>query len=272
MSLFVRKALVIMRRFIQFIFISLLLFSCAAINPYTKFYKDSLGGKLVSDIPELIVSTDEPKIYSSNDLETDLQRLTMNNYALIGYSSFNAGSVNQKGAIEHGKTVGASLILVTSKYTNTVSGNIPLELPNTEKSTTRHSGRVGSDYFSGTSNTTTQTTKTYNIPYNTRRYDYGALFFVKHKPLTLGISYSDIPMELRKTIKRNRGVYVKLVMNDSPAFYADLIPDDVIVKVGEIETNNAKEFKELLKNYKGQKTKFEIIRDGQKQILEIQLN
>jgi len=261
-----------MKNIIKISFISFLLFSCATINPYSKYYVDHLAGKLVSDMPEFIISTDEPKLYSSSNIESDLEQLIMNNYVLIGYSSFNAGNVNQHLAVEHAKAVGASLILVTSQYTNTVSGNIPLELPKTEKSKTKHSGTIGGDYFSGTSNTTTQTTKTYNIPYNTRRFDYGALYFVKNKPLTLGIYSSDIPLELRKVIKRNRGVLVKLIINDSPAFYADIIPGDVIIKIADIDINNYEEFKSVLKKYKGQKTKFEIIRDGEHQILEIQLN
>jgi len=261
-----------MKNVLHLITMSLLIFSCATINPYAKFYKDRLGGKSVYDFPEFIISTDDPKLYTSSNLESDLEKLRMNNFVLIGYSSFNAGSVNQNLAIEHAKIIGASLILVTSKYTNTVSGNIPFELPNSEKSTTRASGSIGGDYFSGSSTTTTQTTKTYNIPYSTRKFDYGALYFIKNKPLTLGIQMSDIPLELRKEIKRNRGVFVKLVMNDSPAFYADLIPGDVIIKVENTEINNSKEFKELLKNYKGQETRFEIIRDGDVQILNIQLN
>jgi|TARA_B100000315_G_scaffold121526_1_gene111339 hypothetical protein len=241
----------------------LFIWSCAASNPYTRFYKSRLEeNKTVQDYPNFIISSEGPKIYSTSDMEGDIIKLKKKNYQMIGYSSFNAGSVNSNQAITQAKLVGAEIVLISYKYTNTVSGNIPLTLPDTETSTTKHSGSIGGDSYYGTSKTTISTKKTYNIPYNTRRYDYGAVYFVKSKPLILGISFEPIPDEIRKLIKRNRGVYVTLVVDDSPAYYADLVNGDIIISIEGEEINKLQDLYSLLKKHSGNRTKFSIIREG----------
>lgn len=254
------------------LFIVFLLNSCATVNPYTSFYSDLLDNKSVSDFPNLISSQDEPKIYESNDMKSDIEQLLINNFVLIGYSGFNAGELDQMQALEQARLVGATLVLVSKEYTNTVSGNVPLVLPTSEKSSTNLSGNISGEYFSGTATTTTNSSTTYNIPYSKRKYDYLAGYFVKRKPLSLGINYTDIPIEIRKTVKRNRGIFITMVFNDSPAFYADLFSGDIIIAISGVEINNKEHFSDLLENHKGLETEFQIIRDNEKITKIIKLN
>ena len=126
---------------ITIVVVILFIWACTATNPYTTFYKSSLEeNKTVRDYPNFIISAEEPKIYSTSDIDGDIAKIKRNNYSMIGYSSFNAGSVNSNQAIAQAKLIGAEIVLITHKYTNTVSGNIPLTLPDTETSTTTHSG------------------------------------------------------------------------------------------------------------------------------------
>jgi serine protease Do len=252
--------------------LAIFLISCTSTNPYTRFYYNNLGENTVSDIPDFILPCEEPKLYTSNNIERDLNKLIMNNYHLVGYSFFNADNANNDLAISHAKTVGAALVLIKNKYPDTVSGSIPLELPATQMSTSSRSGSAGGYSYSYSSNNRTITTKTYNKAFNKSKFDYIALYFVENGPLKLGIQMIDIPLDVRKTLKRNRGAFVQYVKNDSPAFYANIVPGDIIVKVNDIEINNRKQLAEVIRDCKGIGTKFKIIRDNVVITKNIRLN
>ncbi len=44
-------------------------------------------------------------------------------YFMVGYSSFNGGNVDINGSLTQAKRVHASVVIVYSKYTNTVSSH-----------------------------------------------------------------------------------------------------------------------------------------------------
>ena len=48
-------------------------------------------------------------------------------------------------------------------------------------------------------------------------------------------------INIRRFIKRNRGVYVILVLDDSPAYYADLLIGDIIISIEGEEINKLEE-------------------------------
>ena len=92
-----------------------------------------------------------------------------NGYALIGYSDFYGRKIDDSQAIEQGKKVKASIVIVYSKFKDTISGATPLILPDTKTSTTNvtasafGSGGYATGYGSGT--TTTYGTQTMYMPY-----------------------------------------------------------------------------------------------------------
>jgi hypothetical protein len=106
------------------------------VNPYTQFYTDRLGGRAVTSIPWIVPSSEEPKVYTTVDHDRDTRAMLENGYLLIGFSSFNAGNASQAQAIEHARNVGAAVVLLQSKYTNTVSGSIPWTVQNPSQTVT----------------------------------------------------------------------------------------------------------------------------------------
>jgi hypothetical protein len=108
-------------------------------------------------------------------------------YLLIGVSSFNAGEdVSENGALEQAKRIHADTVIIYRHYTNTLSGMMPLTVPNTQTGTAYHSGTIydsggGSAYYSGSSQITTYGTSTTYVPYNVARYDYFATYWVRLK-------------------------------------------------------------------------------------------
>jgi hypothetical protein len=265
---------------------TLLLFGCA--TPFAQFYYDQTGGIDITKISTVIISTDNPKLFRGNDPDKDSQQMLEDGYTLLGYSSFNAGNVNEDGAINQAKDIHASVVVLYSKYTNTLSGSMPLTLPDNKTSTTYGSGNVyssgnvygygGSAYYSGSSNysgsstTTTYGSKTTYIPYNVNRYDYLATYWIKIKSPIFGVHTEDLSTELRQKIGSNKGVIVNAVIKNSPAFQADILKGDILKRIEDVEIYDVKSFHDATDKYAGKKVHVIFFRDGNEINKEIELN
>lgn len=258
----------------KYLYIGLCLFFMGCINPYAKYYYDVARGIDITRVES--TSTDEPKIFRGNAIETDNQTMLENGYSPLGYSSFNAGNVSENQAVIQAKDVHASVVIVYSKYTNTVSGLLPLTLPTTQTSTTSLSGSVygsgGSANYYGNAYTTTQGSRTTYIPYNVNRSDYFATYWVKMKTPIFGVQVRELTPELRKQINSNKGLVIIAVIKNSPAFMADLFKGDILKKIGDVEIIDYNSFKQAGSKYTGKKVDVVILRDNQEIIKEITFN
>jgi len=251
---------------------SLILVISGCTNPYSQFYQDFTGGKNILDDPTVIIPTDNPKIIAGTNIESDSKRMLEDNYWHLGQSSFNGASVRQDAAVAQAKKVHADTVIVYSKYTNAVSGVMPMTVPNTQ--TSYHSGMIygsggGSANYFGSS--TTYGSETTYIPYNIRRYDYGATFWIKCKPPRLGAIFADLTDELRKKAESNKGVYIFAVVRGSPAFNSDLLSGDVIRRVNGIEVIDRWHLYNWLNETHPSVIEFEIFRNGANISKKVQL-
>lgn len=251
----------------------LLLVISGCTNPYSQFYTESfMGGKNILDDPTFIIPTDNPKLIAGTNIESDSKRMLGDNYRLLGQSSFNSATVRQDLAIQHAKKIHADTVITYSAYTNTVSGSMPMTVPNTQ--TSYHSGSIygsgaGSANYFGSS-TTYGSTTTY-MPYHIRRYDYYASFWVKANPPRLGICFGDLSDELRKKVGSNKGIYILAVVKGSPAFNSDLLTGDVIRRVNGIEVIDKNFFWNWLNETHPSIIEFEIFRNGENISKKVQL-
>jgi serine protease Do len=230
-------------KYISIMILALLIQSCAQ-SGYKKFYSPYVDAKTLPDV-ELLQVGEEPKIYGSDNFQRDILVLRSKKYRPIGYSSFNGGYEDTKNAGAQAKLVGATIVLVSSKYTNTQTTTSTLLLP--DNKTTYHSGtananttynsngfNIGSSntnaIYSGTS--TTYGTKAVPITTNQRRYDQGAVYFVKlNQKYKFGLQFSDLTPEQRNLLERNTGTQVQVVIEDSPAFYSNVLAGDFLIAV-----------------------------------------
>lgn len=257
----------------KFFFCTLLLVFSGCANPYAKFYNDLSGGINVLENPNFIIPTNKPRLIQGSDIERDSFRMMEEGYTILGQSFFNAGNVNQGAAVKHGAKVHADTVIVYGSYTGTVSGSLPLTVPNTQ--TSYHSGSIygtggGFAHYSGYS--TTYGTQTTYIPYNVDRFDYYATFWIKLKELTLGVGVKNLTDELRMKIESNKGVYINVVVKRSPAFNNDLLAGDIIRKINNIEVADTSHFLNFIEENKGQQIELEIFRNDKTVVKTIQLN
>lgn len=244
--------------------IALLIQGCAA--PFSKFYYDRTGGVDITKAPTVLISDGEPKLFRGNQEKEDSLKMLEDGYAMVGYSSFNAGNVDENGAISQARKVHASVVIIYSKYTNTVSGAMPLILPDTKTSSTSLYGNAygsgGYATYSGTAYTTTYGTKTTYIPYTVHRSDYLATYWIKMKPPIFGTHIRDLTPEIKQQIGSNKGILIYAVIKGSPAFDADILKGDVLRKIGDVLVFDMDSFQGALAKYKGRETDVVIVREG----------
>jgi hypothetical protein len=218
----------------------------------------------------------ELQIYTSDDFDRDAKALIRRGYSPIGNASFNAGmnAVSEAQLRQQAAKIGAHAVLVASKYTHTVSGAVPLTIPQTTTSystgtaTAYGAGGTVNAYGSGT--TTTYGSQTMMMPYSVARADFGALFFAKTKA-RLGIFPSAVDDTTRKILQTNAGISVLVVTEGTPAFAADVLPGDVLLAIGDDPVQSVESFYQLLDKYQGQSPVLKIARDGQRMEKRIEI-
>jgi len=254
---------------------------------FEKFYTPDPHAKEILSSQHILPPPPTPQLYlHSNDVQADAKRLREDGYIYIGSSSFYgpANKSNQGQAIEQAKKVGAALVLFKTAYMDTLSGVVPYSVPNPPQvSTVNTSGTVntygGGGYGSGTySSTGTITTpggySTYNIPYNVSRNTFFASYWVKRDvtQLHLGVQTAPIGDALRTRLERNTGVVVVIVMHNTPAFAANLLEGDVVLKLNGTDVIDPPSFNAQLAQLAKQTVTLDVIRDDQPRQIKVTLN
>src|ERR1039458_3347059 len=218
----------------------------ACTSGFEKFYTPDPNAQAVLSSSAVLPAPKTPKLFlHSNDVQADAKRLREEGYVYIGGSSFYgpANRSNQGQAIEQAKKVGAAVVLFKSEYMDTHSGVVPYTVANPPTvSTANTSGTInayGSGGFaSGNYNSTgTITTpggySTYAIPYSVNRNTFFASYWAKQDVTKLHLGVQCVPLndELRRKLERNTGVLIAIVLRGTPAFNANVLEGDVILKL-----------------------------------------
>lgn len=110
------------------------------------------------------------------------------------------------------------------------------------------------------------------VPVTVHRYQYEAAFFRKTKPTILGVRAQALPTEVRQQLQRNAGIIAWVVLSGSPAFAANILEGDVILKFNGEDVISVEDYGQKLNNLAGQKIDIEIWRNGQSKTVPVQLN
>ena len=205
-------------KYILLLLISLILVGCSTVSD---FYENWLPPEYIS-AESFLQEGEDPEIYYSTDILSDIYFLRSNYFLILGNSSYN-GPADDSVESEIDtlcRETGAKIALYTTQYTDTRTG------------VTGYNGYVSS--------------------YSIKRYDYDIFLFVPMSPEEIlyhgriGLSYSDLTSSERLEARQNTGVSIDIVYQDSPAFYANLAPGDVITEVNGITIYDSNTLDELL--------------------------
>jgi hypothetical protein len=216
------------------------------VNGYQQVYKPVTTA---SDQAALIllVKGQEPVVVESPDFAAGLHQALSKGYSLLGTSSFNGRLEPLRNAVEFGKSIGATYILVSHQYTGTVEIHSLESVPvSTTVSTTGTTNKDGKS--SNYKQSTTTTTETL-VPVTTteQHFNMTAAFMAKPKePSKFGIGFRGLDPELRKKLQRNTGVVAVVVVENSPAFNANIMEGDIITAVNDVAISSGEDAAQVM--------------------------
>lgn len=198
-------------------------------------------------------------------------------YVSIGYSSFNSGTdESDAAAVKQGQLVGADLVLILNpQYTGSTTSSVPITTPTSTTSYTTGSatayGAGGPVTAYGNATTTTSGSQTTYIPMTVHRSDYNATYFIKQR-FVFGAYPRGLSDTERQYLQTNKGVVLSLIVDNSPAYYADVLPGDIIAAIDGVTVSNEDDFYNFLDERKGKAITVTLVRNGQRIDKEVQLN
>lgn len=252
-----------MKRIILCSLAAILLSGCAT-SGYKQFYQPYADQSTLAGLV-LLKDGESPSIWRTEDLPSEVKKGISKGYKIIGQSSFNGALEGNNGIIAQAKAVKATHVVISSSFSETRTITTPLVMPTT--STTYNSGTVSSGYraanYSGTSTTYGSTV----VPMTTQqnRYEQVGVFMAKSitKP-RFGVFLEELSPRVRAEMQRNTGALIIIVVEDTPAFDADILEGDVIVAINEFQVTSPSKALELMdKAPSGKPAKFTVLRNGQ---------
>lgn len=225
-------------RFWAFIVPLVLVAAPAHGNVWEKFYT-SFG-----PTDTLLPSTVAPEVVpSSGDIEKDVEAMWRRGFMPIGQTSFNTNNPKTGDAVKLAKKLKARYLIVATSLVSSERSSVPLTLPTSNTSQTSGttsaygSGGYASGTYSGT--TTTSGTQTTYIPITIQRFDKAALYFMEVPKYGAGIMPRELTSDEIAKVETRRAFAVRFVRDASPAYYADLLPGDIVLMVNGQPTDEA---------------------------------
>lgn len=222
-------------------------------NPWTDFYR----GNDAHVMKNVELPGGNTQIYSSDNFQRDVPGLLRKGFVVVGETHFTGPSnQNVDGPLRaQAEKVGASAILVSSNYSHTVQGVMPLIVPTTSTSyssgTATAYGPGGTVNAYGSGVTTTYGTTTQMTPFSISRSNFDAVFFVKQKSTRMGIVPKELDQESRRRLGSNAGILVSLLVEGSPAYRADMLEGDILIQLGDDRIESIQHYYSLLDKYEG---------------------
>lgn len=257
-----------------------------AHNGYREFYHPNFDPKN-PPVPttDLIYldQNEKPQIFSTNDLQRDVKIARSKYWLPIGYSSFNGPMGTQDQLLSQAQALGAPMVLVTSQFTENRTITTPLFIPNNQ--TTYYNGTTNGQiygsygYNANYNSNTTGTATTYGttvvpITKTQTRYDQTAVYFVRSsRKYKFGVTLNPLTPELRQKYERNTGALVDIVYENTPAFNANILPEDIITELDGKAVENNVQFNTVFLNSHPVNglLSVKILRNGTEKTINVQL-
>jgi S1-C subfamily serine protease len=111
------------------------------------------------------------------------------------------------------------------------------------------------------------------MPYQFDRNNYDATFWVKRdtSKIMLGINPGALSDAQKHQLQRNSGIVAAVVVNGTPAFQANILEGDILLKVNDEDLIEPATMVAQMEKYAGQKVIFQTLRDGQPKTIPVTL-
>lgn len=223
-----------------FIFLATALLSTAAAsaNDWEKFYRPAVDPSLV--IPSTVEAEQVP---FTGNIEQDADAMWRRGFIAIGFSYFNSANSKTKDAFRLAKKLKARFVAIATELTSSQTQSIPITTPTISTSyssgTANVSGSRGyaTGNYSGT--TTTTSSQTTYFPMTVNRFDKLAIYYAEVPKNGLGALTRELNAQEVAQFETRRGFVVRSVRDGSPAYNADILPGDIVLKINDLPADHA---------------------------------
>jgi hypothetical protein len=207
-----------------------------------------------------------PELYrGGSDDAADLRALLENGYLPLGTAGFHAAAAaDSRQAVEQGKRIGATLVVLYGASTGAAAGGPLTALP-------FHPRTPGDDAESQVASVAGGQATIGSLPAPART-DHLATYWAKSRPPVLGIYSRALGEQEKARMMRNDGIVVMEVANGSPAAAAGIQEGDVIVAIDGKPILDANAVPAFLDSIAGRKVRINVRRDGSPLSMMVQLN
>lgn len=254
------------------VIVSLFFLLSACTSGYKQFYNPLPRDERIARVgpPPASVLVEYALRFEGDDQAREFfRRYLTRGFAPIGVSSFiSSRSESESGAIEQAKEVGADLVVILQPaYRGTSAVSLPLTLPTvTNTYSSGHAtgyGPGGPVTVYGTARAATYGSQIAYIPIVRHHIEYGAVYFVRAQ-LPLGLAFRKASESERAALGTNKGAVVDIVVENGPAFEADILAGDVLVAIDEVGVATPEHAINLLVERRGREVNLVFVRNGQR--------
>lgn len=216
--------------------------SCATTNIINDSYQDFNIETDPSDF-EYLSPDKKPNLIITDNIEATLLETISNHYWPIGCNKFYGPKLEDFKLISNkARELKACIVLFEQKY---------------QKTLTYQDGAYS--VYGGSTHTSH-----YDI------YDYQVYYLVKiAKKIKLGLFYEDLTEQQRTEIQKNYGVYVNVVYKNTPAYYANIIRGDIVLKINDKLVYDSNQFRNEIEKLNTDCT-LTILRNGTEQTIKVE--
>jgi len=217
-------------------------------NPYHDFFAaNAVQGAALIPPPAAL------EIYrGSSDDSADIRALNEHSYVSLGYSQVAKGGSDLGQAVDQGRQIGASMMVVYGEPFAMPAGETVKALPFHPSFAGGEAGTIGS------------------AP---RPVGKGRLvaYWARTRPSVFGIFSRPLNDEEKTRLRRNNGMFVGTVINGSPAAAAGIQEGDVILAIDGKLILDATAVPAFLESIAGKKVRVELVRMGSPLAVTVQL-
>ncbi|MBV9080279.1 MAG: PDZ domain-containing protein [Elusimicrobia bacterium] len=251
----------------RFVLAAGLLTTAACVNPYRVNFNTTLDRVPKWMGERLAPSSGAPRLLKSNDIRSDGRALFEQGYVMIGYAKFDGPAINPDLALEQGRKAGADVVLLQETFTRSMTENVAVTQWSPDQ-TTETTETAQSTGRGGKPHTVTRTVETrvsqdpqtVYVPTTVDYFEHSATFWRRvDKPL-FGALVQDIADDVKMRLQTNHGLEIQAIITDSPAFEADLLKGDVILKLDGDPVPSAQKFYADLISHAGKTIHLSVLR------------
>lgn len=253
---------------------TLMFLSACGTGQFGLSYQSYIDPRLAPDVVPL-QEEQEPILVRSNDLDKDVRQYREHNYIVVGESAFNGFQESENRAKKQAKEVGATHVVVSSEYTDT-QAFLDYDYQNVYRTVyVDKVRRVNGKRVRYTEAVTVRDTVT--VPYTryNDNFNQWAVYMVKSNRMhKLGLIMRDFSPEERAGLGRNSGAYIDVVLDNSPAFVADIFAGDALIAINGDKVNNATAAKVMIDDLSldGQTIILSVLKNGEQKDITFEFN